>query len=85
MIETDSPWCDIKQTHESSKFLDPKPKLNKKERFRWGEMVKGRNEPCSLYEVLRIVARIKNIEEDILAEQIMKNTKEVFFKDILLV
>eukprot|EP00833_Pecoramyces_ruminatium_P009591 jgi/Orpsp1_1/1183623/evm.model.c7180000086016.1 len=53
MIGTDAPWCDIRRTHASFKFLDPKyidspDQFKKKERFQKGCQVKGRNEPCQL-------------------------------------
>lgn len=58
LLETDAPWCDMRPTHASFKFVkqsDGKvgddapyvvPAMRKKERFVAGEMVKGRNEPC---------------------------------------
>lgn len=83
MIETDSPWCDIRTTHDSSKLIpDYRPPFEstKKEKFELGKMVKNRNEPCSLPQVLQVIAKIKNVDENLLAEQILKNTNKLFFK-----
>ena len=66
LIETDGPWCEIKNTHASRKVLTRlgaksvsqsllKPIVGsalKKEKFVHGAAVKGRNEPCFLVEVL---------------------------------
>ncbi|KAI9492897.1 hypothetical protein BDB00DRAFT_826070 [Zychaea mexicana] len=56
MIETDAPWCEIRPTHASHKYLDTIPKeekdlymplTKKKEKFEMGYMVKSRCEPCA--------------------------------------
>ncbi|KAI7859190.1 hypothetical protein BDC45DRAFT_543567 [Circinella umbellata] len=56
MIETDAPWCEIRPTHASHKYLDNIPKeekelymplTKKKEKFEMGYMVKNRCEPCA--------------------------------------
>lgn len=48
MLETDCPWCDIKQTHPSYKNVQTKFESVKKEKYKEGFMVKGRNEPCTI-------------------------------------
>jgi len=87
MIETDAPWCDIRLTHASAKFLDQcnaVPSV-KKEKWKPGVMIKGRNEPCNIRYVLDAIAGIKAEPENIdeykkdLADQIYNNTKSVFF------
>ena len=50
MIETDAPWCEIRPSHASAKYIN---QLNiipsvKKEKWKPGVMVKGRNEPCNI-------------------------------------
>ena len=49
MIETDAPWCEIRPTHASSKFVSttfPDLKVAKKpDKWSSGGLVKGRNEP----------------------------------------
>ena len=52
----DAPWCDIRTTHASHKYLNLseekkllyQPPTRKKEKFELGCMVKGRNEPCCI-------------------------------------
>lgn len=63
-IETDGPWCDMRPTHASSKFLKdapPLPKAVKKEKWAADCMVKGRNEPCTISNVAWTVAGVKGI------------------------
>ncbi|RCH91812.1 TatD DNase [Rhizopus stolonifer] len=63
MIETDAPWCDIRPTHASYAYLDPKdvPAAKKKEKFEMGTMVKSRNEPATISLVLTVVAAIHHL------------------------
>jgi len=63
-IETDGPWCEIRPSHASSKYLKdapPLPKAVKKEKWQADCMVKGRNEPCEITQVAHVVAGIKEI------------------------
>ncbi|PVU93168.1 hypothetical protein BB559_003428 [Furculomyces boomerangus] len=100
MIETDCPYCDIKRTHASYKYLEESinnqakqeenginsngewwlaPKQKVKNRWTQDFMVKGRNEPCTIRQVLRVLAKIRNQDEQYLADVIYKNTTKVFF------
>lgn len=46
MIETDSPYCEIKNTHAGMKFVKSTWPSKKKEKYDQESIVKGRNEPC---------------------------------------
>jgi len=82
LIETDSPWCEIKPTHASFKYLETTfPASKKKEKFQEGCMVKGRNEPCTLVHVLEVLAAIRGVEKITLAEKVWENTHRLFFSD----
>ena len=48
MIETDCPYCDIRNSHASSKFVKTKFPSSKKEKYSEDKMVKDRNEPCTI-------------------------------------
>ena len=86
LLETDAPWCDCRPTHSSSSILQtnlqnlmnhhgiPTFRSLKKEKFEMGQMVKSRNEPCNLYQILFIVAALKKIDPAELAEQVWKNS-----------
>ncbi|KAF9584217.1 TatD DNase [Lunasporangiospora selenospora] len=88
MLETDGPWCDIRPTHASFKHLSKMskeeqemymPASKKKERFEDGLMVKGRNEPCTMGQVLHVMADLHGISPEELAAQVYENTMKVFF------
>ncbi|KAM7217187.1 endodeoxyribonuclease-like protein [Rhypophila decipiens] len=53
-------------------------KVVKKEKWEEGAMVKGRNEPCTIERIARIVAGIKGVSEEEVCEAAWKNTAGVF-------
>ena len=61
MIETDCPWCEIRPSHASrahvKTILPAKDKKKHDEDF----LVKGRNEPCNLVQVLEALAGVSYI------------------------
>ena len=90
-LETDAPWCEIKNTHASASLVRGGPaeaaiasryKELKKEKFALGQMVKGRNEPCKVVEVLEALFQLRKDEvkgdREALAKIILKNTQAVF-------
>ena len=89
-LETDAPWCEIKNSHASSPLVKGGPaqaalasryKENKKEKFAMGHMVKSRNEPCKMVEVLEAVYQLRKEEvkdREELAAIVLKNTQDVF-------
>jgi TatD DNase family protein len=78
LLETDAPWCEVKPSHAGFKYLSSKIDSRKKEKFVKGMQVKGRNEPCNIVNVLDIVAVVKGIDRDELAEQVRVTTESVF-------
>ncbi|XP_076657106.1 deoxyribonuclease TATDN1 [Halictus rubicundus] len=79
MIETDCPWCEIRPTHASAKDVITNFVSVKKEKWQPDRMIKGRNEPCTIVQILEVLARIRDEEEEYLCNQIYKNTMKVFF------
>ncbi|KAG0036940.1 TatD DNase [Podila clonocystis] len=85
MLETDGPWCDIRPTHASHKHLSKMsaeqqalyvPPSKKKERFEMGSMVKSRNEPCTMGQVLHVMASLHNMDPAALAQVVYDNTSK---------
>ncbi|KAK7980945.1 hypothetical protein PG989_013402 [Apiospora arundinis] len=56
-------------------------KTVKKEKWAEGAMIKGRNEPCMIERVSKIVAAIKEVSEEEVCEAAWKNTVQVFGLD----
>lgn len=81
-IETDGPWCEMRSSHASSRYMDGAPKLSmkaaKKEKWEKGVMVKGRNEPVTIMQVAHVVAKIKNVSVEELSRAAWKNSTEMF-------
>ncbi|KAL4878564.1 hypothetical protein BJY04DRAFT_209238 [Aspergillus karnatakaensis] len=80
-IETDGPWCEIRPSHASSKFLagaPPLPKAVKKEKWQKGLMVKGRNEPVAIAQVAHVIAGVKGISVEEVCEAAWLNSIKMF-------
>ncbi|KAL1822563.1 hypothetical protein DCAR_0310382 [Daucus carota subsp. sativus] len=80
MIETDSPYCEIKNTHAGISYVRSLWPSKKKEKYDEQCLVKGRNEPCLVRQVLEVVAGCKGIaNQDELSTTLYHNTCRVFF------
>ncbi|RVW73017.1 putative deoxyribonuclease TATDN1 [Vitis vinifera] len=55
MIETDSPYCEIKNTHAGINFVKSLWPSKKKEKYEQECIVKGRNEPCLVRDLTCMV------------------------------
>ncbi|KAL9428234.1 hypothetical protein AB3S75_030259 [Citrus x aurantiifolia] len=80
MIETDSPYCEIKNAHAGISFVKSTWPSKKKEKYDQDSLVKGRNEPCLVRQVLEVVDGCKGINDiDQLSWTLYHNTCRVFF------
>ncbi|XP_039139474.1 putative deoxyribonuclease TATDN1 [Dioscorea cayenensis subsp. rotundata] len=80
MIETDSPYCEIKNTHAGINFVKTTWPSKKKEKYDRDSTIKGRNEPCLVRQVLEVVAGCKGVADiDQLSKALYHNTCRVFF------
>ena len=82
LLETDAPWCDVKNTHASAPLVSPASRLpvaGKPENFQAGLGVKGRNEPGNMIHVLEVVAAHLGVDPIELAAIVEENTRKVFF------
>ncbi|PKA45777.1 TatD DNase family protein [Apostasia shenzhenica] len=80
MIETDSPYCEIKNTHAGIHFVKSTWPSKKKEKYDPDSTVKGRNEPCFVRQVLEVVAGCKGMTNmDQLSKTVYHNTCRIFF------
>ncbi|KAK5130484.1 hypothetical protein LTR08_002006 [Meristemomyces frigidus] len=72
-LETDGPWCDMRPSHASAKFLHAAapelPRAVKKEKWSAELLVKGRNEPCAIGRVAWVVAGVKGVGVEVVCEQ----------------
>lgn len=98
LLETDAPWCEMKNTHASKQVLAAAAARSpsrqsvsdavvaafpscRKEKFKEGCMVKSRNEPCALVQVLEVVYELRRDEVgsmEELAQTVLANTQRLF-------
>jgi len=48
MLETDCPYCQIRNSHAGSKFLKTKFPAVAKEKYKGDKIIRDRNEPCTM-------------------------------------
>ncbi|KXH27491.1 TatD family hydrolase [Colletotrichum salicis] len=81
-IETDAPWGEVPAGSEVAKrYLgnaSALPQSKKKDKFELGLMVKGRNESCSMDRVAFVVAGLKGLSVDDVAEAAWRNSVKMF-------
>ncbi|KAG5510168.1 hypothetical protein JKF63_07065 [Porcisia hertigi] len=100
MLETDAPWCEVKNTHASKTLLTEAAAARqssvtqsvsdavlatfptcRKDKFKEGCIVKGRNEPCAIVRVLETLyelhrGEVSSIEQ--MADVVLANTRALF-------
>ncbi|RDW86404.1 TatD family hydrolase [Aspergillus mulundensis] len=81
-LETDAPWCEILEDNERIKhYLEGAralPPSRKHGKFRVGEMVKGRNESCTIERVAMVVAGLQKIGVEEVARAAWENSIRMF-------
>lgn len=84
MVETDSPYCEIKPTHAGFKHVLTSWPSKKKEKHEEQSTVKGRTEPCFTRQVVEVVASHRGIADvGGFARTLYENTCRVFFPNDL--
>eukprot|EP00371_Babesia_bovis_P001645 XP_001610292.1 hydrolase, TatD family protein [Babesia bovis T2Bo] len=81
MFETDCPWCGIKATHASIKYVKTMfPVVKKAEKMTGDTIFNQRNEPCYIIQVAEVVHQIVAPELDFkeFCNKIYENTVALF-------
>jgi len=80
MLETDAPYCDIRNSHSSAALVKTKFPVKAKEKHVPECMVKGRNEPCNIIQVLEVASTLLKVSPGELAEAAFQNSLKVLSK-----
>lgn len=84
MFETDCPYCEIRKSHASHQYIKTQFKGKDKKKYEKVQdddiLVKGRNEPCKIVQVVEAVASIKGIDFYELAQIGFENSVKIFSK-----
>jgi TatD DNase family protein len=78
LLETDCPYCDVKATHAGFDFVKTKFESKNYKKFELGKMVKGRNEPCQIIQVAEVIAGVKGISVQVVADACYKNSMALY-------
>ncbi|KAF2369100.1 TatD family [Trinorchestia longiramus] len=82
LLETDCPWCEVKPTHAGYRYVTTRYQdVKKKEKWQPGSMVKGRNEPACIVQVLEVLAGAREEDPQIIAKAAYDNALKLFFSD----
>ncbi|KAJ9454964.1 Deoxyribonuclease Tat-D, partial [Diplonema papillatum] len=85
MLETDAPWCDIRPTHPSFKYVVTQfPTVKSEKKYEVGKLVKNRQEPVHILQVFEVVCGMKGIvaesDRDSAASVLFKNADAMYFQ-----
>ena len=91
-LETDAPYCSCTSSHASAPHLASIPadapwaagglKANKADKWKTGEMVKGRAEPNGVGRIAWVVAQVKGMPVEVVAAAAWRNSRRMFFGDL---
>ena len=79
LMETDAPYCGVKNSHAGSGLLQTKFVTKKKEKWEEGCMIKDRNEPCTMTHILEILSSVRGVNADELAQRVYQNSCDLFW------
>ncbi|KAI6383289.1 hypothetical protein MCOR25_000209 [Pyricularia grisea] len=83
-LETDAPWGEVLPAMNAvvARYLATVPPLDfqskKRDKFEMGKMVKGRNESCCIDRVAYVVAGLKGVVVEEVAEAAWRNSVDMF-------
>lgn len=78
LLETDCPWCDIRATHAGSNHIQTKFPTKTEKKYDQDCCVKGRYEPVHIIQVAEVVAGVKGISVEEVANASKSNAYKLF-------
>jgi len=78
LLETDCPWCGIRATHAGWEHVKTSFTTKTEKKYEAGCCVKSRSEPCHIIQVAEVIAGLKGISVEEVANISRKNAKSLF-------
>ena len=78
LLETDCPYCGIKRTHAGYSHVQTEIEAKQEKKYVAGLQVKGRNEPCNIVQVAEVVAGVRGMKVEELAEACYQNSLRLY-------
>jgi TatD DNase family protein len=80
LLETDCPYCDIRPTHAGYQHVQTHfhDTTKPEKKFQAGYLVKNRQEPCQIVQVAEIVAGVKQVTVETVAQACWENANKLF-------
>lgn len=78
LLETDCPYCEIKATHASFKYIQTQFPKKPDKKYDSDSLVKGRCEPCQIVQVAEVVAGVKGMSVQEVADQCYQNSLKLY-------
>jgi TatD DNase family protein len=78
LLETDCPYCEVKRTHAGFHHIKTTFPAKQEKKFELGVMVKGRCEPCQIIQVAEVLAGVKELSLQDVADQCFENSQKLY-------
>jgi TatD DNase family protein len=78
LLETDAPYCEVKKTHSGYEFVKTFFPTKPEKKYESGSCVKGRNEPCHIVQVAEVIAGVRGITVEELADACYENSLRLY-------
>lgn len=78
LLETDCPYCEIKPTHAGFRYVRTAFEKKAEKKFVMGMGVKGRNEPNQIIQVAEVIAGVKGISVEEVADACYQNSLSLY-------
>ena len=78
LIGTDAPHCCVRTSHICYEYIDTLFPMKNYNKFELGYIIKDRNEPIHLIQIVEILARIRNTSKEEIIDITYRNTQKLF-------
>ncbi len=81
LLETDSPWCEVKRTHAGYNHVRTHWESKKPDKHIPGPLstVKGRSEPCMIVQVAEVISAVMDVPIEEVTAKTTQNARRLFF------